>query len=93
MTDQTEFADLAQAMTYCQTTNHQMTVTIAGTQRRLFPSGLSLAVSERLFSELNALQQQQVIDAYSGKNLHQFAYTVKDDGAVETRRATVREQG
>jgi hypothetical protein len=86
MTDHMEFSDLNLAMAYCQSSNHQMVVSIAGKQWRLFPSGSSLALHERLFYELDASQQEHVIAAFTGKNLHGFAYQVENDGAVITRR-------
>jgi hypothetical protein len=87
MTGQKEFADLGQAMAYCQSSNHQVVVLIAGTQWRLFPSGSSLALSEKLFHELDASQQEHVIAAFTGQNLHRFAYHVETDDAVITRRS------
>ena len=86
MTEQIEFADLVHAMAYCQSSNHQVVALIAGTQWRLFPSGASLALSEKLFHELDASQQEHVIAAFTGKDLHRFAYRVETDGAVITRR-------
>lgn len=88
MSNLTVFTSLPDAQAFCSKMDCPMTVSIAGEDWRLFPSGTALRQFERFFYEMNRVQQQQAIQIYDGLELHQFVYTLDPDGNVASRRAT-----